>query len=491
MTLEKSPSPRSPLASIPTHSAIALELLFNAVDSGAESINLTVDLWRNQIRCRDNGSGIAKHELPNIFKVTYSQQISKSGRFRRNTLTIARIAPLADIAILTRSSNDQMPRRVSKGRSQYIAPLFAPGTEIVVTAIFETFPLRAQLMATAAWKREELHTIRALINTVLLNIPDVGVTLDLGNIKVELAKCITMEERWKQITGTQLLVDSDGRMIHFRAATPFLFASTFTKFIVNDFPVSSVILDGFELSPHPNAITKVHGEIKDLQWTSEGLTCDVKSHFPSPHQSILTISTESDKLTQMTVIGIFSSSFIICELNNILYAIDQHAAHERVLLDEMLKSMDSFVGTSDLKIPVTVPIDAGRCLLPSLRQDLKRLGWNVVQVGGHWQLYSIPVVDGVAVDNIDGFIEYVNEFDDGVQRGMPNCLMHALQTRACKRAIKFGDVISDERAHELIRQLAACKLPNHCAHGRTVIAPIFDFDHPFTQFTRVQTKYKR
>jgi DNA mismatch repair protein MutL len=193
----------------------------------------------------------------------------------------------------------------------------------------------------------------------------------------------------------------------------------------------------------------------------------------------------------MTVIGVFASRFIICELENILYAIDQHAAHERVLLDEMLKSVNNFIGTLDLKIPVTVSVDTGRCLTPSLRQDLKRWGWNVVQVGSHWQMYSVPIVDGVAVDGIDGFVEFVNRFEEGVQSGLPNCIMHALQTRACKRAIRFGDVISDQRAQELVQQLAVCKLPNHCAHGRTVIAPIFDFDHPFTQFTRVQTKYKR
>jgi DNA mismatch repair ATPase MutL len=65
-------------------------------------------------------------------------------------------------------------------------PPFAPGTELVVTAIFEGFPLRRQAMATAAWKCEELNTIRLLINTVLVSLPDVAIAADLGKIRVEV-----------------------------------------------------------------------------------------------------------------------------------------------------------------------------------------------------------------------------------------------------------------------------------------------------------------
>jgi DNA mismatch repair ATPase MutL len=193
----------------------------------------------------------------------------------------------------------------------------------------------------------------------------------------------------------------------------------------------------------------------------------------------------------MMVVGVCASRFIICELESILDAIDQHAAHERVLLDEMLKSVNNFLGTLDLTIPVVVSVDTWRCPTRSLRQDLKRWGWNVVQVGSHWQMYSVPIVDGVAVAGIDGFVESVNGFEEGVQSGLANWTMHRLRMRVCKRAIKFGDVISNQRGQESWQQFATCKLPNHAAHGRTVIAPIFDFDHPFTQFTRVQTKCKR
>ena len=52
----------------------------------------------------------------------------------------------------------------------------------------------------------------------------------------------------------------------------------------------------------------------------------------------------------------------------------------------------------------------------------------------------------------------------------------------CKTAIKFGDSISKEFAIELIKSLGNCQLPNHCAHGRTVVAPFIDIDHPYLNF---------
>jgi DNA mismatch repair ATPase MutL len=156
----------------------------------------------------------------------------------------------------------------------------------------------------------------------------------------------------------------------------------------------------------------------------------------------------------------------------------------------MLDDVDRFLAIRELKLPINVPLDGGRPLTTQLQADLKRWGWTSGKIGKTWQIYSIPVVDGVAVDDIGIFVDCVNESCDGIQGRFPKCLMHKFQTRACKRAIKFGDTIGEERAHELVQQLSKCKWPNHCAHGRTVTAPVFDFDHPFTQFVRVQAKYR-
>jgi DNA mismatch repair ATPase MutL len=483
----------TPRQVIPTHTAIAIELLFNAIDSGADSITLTVDLWRNQIRCRDNGIGILPHRLPDIFNASKPLQKLEPGRFRRFRRTLASIAIVAEVTILTRTSGDEVPRRISNHSPIYIAPFFAPGTETVASASFDSVHGRLQQMATAAWKRDELKSIRVHMNMIALNLPEIAFSVDLGNTKIELPKCRTIEERWKQITGTQMRFDSDGRIVLLRSASSLQLHSTFSRFIANGFPVHSLRLDGVELTPNPNAVTRVNGEISDLEWSCDGLSCNVKTAVAtlSEPPAQLTLSLDNEMITRMTVVGVFADGFILCNLENLLWAIDQHAAHERILLDEMLDDVDRFLGLRELKLPLKVAFEAGQPLTAQIQADLRRWGWTTTKIGSSWHIYSIPVVDGVAVDDIEAFVGCVNECSDGIQGRLPKCLLHKFQTRACKRAIKFGDAISEERAQGLVVQLLKCKWPNHCAHGRTVAAPIFDFDRHFTQFFRVQVKYRR
>jgi hypothetical protein len=175
---------------------------------------------------------------------------------------------------------------------------------------------RAQQMATVALKREELQNIKAMMNAALLNLPEVAVDLDLWNANVDFAKCRTMEERWRQITGTQLPVDSDGQTAHFRSVTALLFASTVTRFIVNDFPVTAMTRNGVELSSHPNTITKVNGEITNLQWTSAGLICDVKLYCDSPMETFLTTKTP---IPYQTILREKRAFQIPCTSEQILY----------------------------------------------------------------------------------------------------------------------------------------------------------------------------
>jgi hypothetical protein len=138
------------------------------------------------------------------------------------------------------------------------------------------------------------------------------------------------------------------------------------------------------------------------------------------------------------------------------------------------------------ELKTALKVAAGAVLTGSLQEELRKWGWNVVQLGNSWQLFSVPLVDGTVVDRVNGLIEFVSEIQRGVRRDIPGCIIHTLQTRACKRAIKFGNVIGDETAQELVFQLSKCRSPNHCAHGRTVAAPIYDLANPFTQFARVQ-----
>jgi DNA mismatch repair ATPase MutL len=314
----------------------------------------------------------------------------------------------------------------------------------------------------------------------MLNFPQISISITAGTSQKELKKCAHLEDRFKTITGTQLRIDSDGFSTRFKSASPFTFPSAFEPFLVNNYPVSQLIIDEREIKPIPNAIAVFKGTVKSTTWDNNGLILKLSQNT----QQTDSFDIGSDQIAAMTVIGIFARKFIICHLDGTVYAIDQHAAHERVNLEHLLDSIDKQIGTQPLKQPISVPIDV--VLRQPLQEELKKWGWRVIPFNGRLELRAVPVVAGNPLTDIQGLVEHIHDFEAGVNRELPQCILHALQTRACKTAIKFGDEMTNEQATELVRLLATCKRPNHCAHGRTVVAPIHSIEHPEMKFEPVQ-----
>ncbi|PIK53086.1 putative DNA mismatch repair protein Mlh3-like [Apostichopus japonicus] len=72
---------------------------------------------------------------------------------------------------------------------------------------------------------------------------------------------------------------------------------------------------------------------------------------------------------------------------------------------------------------------------------------------------------------------------------LPKTIVKALNSQACRGAIKFGDVLNMEDMVCLLSQLSECKLPFQCAHGRPSIIPLLDLDHLVEKLTpQVSTK---
>jgi DNA mismatch repair ATPase MutL len=475
------PELRAAAGALPSLSAIAVELVYNSLDAGADSITVTFDLWRNQIRCRDNGHGIAPAILSTIFHHGKMYENQRNA-FKRNRSTLAHMGHLADVVILTRTVNDQVSRRLFNQRSQYIPPLFAAGTEVVVSRAFAAIPSRMLEIATAAKKREESQKLLTILNTVMLNYAEISLAIESGPMKCDIKRSRHLEDRWKVITGTQLRMDTDGNFVQLKGTTSFPFSSVFQPFLVNGFPVAELIVDGREQRPIPNTLVSLKSVITDIHWDSAGLVADVATNSEkSSHNSV---EVGPDELAAMTVIGIFCRKFIICHHNRVIYAIDQHAAHERVNLEHLLDSLSEQIASQNLKQAMPIPVQMS--LRGDLQEELRRWGWKVTQIRGQWTLHSVPIVAGAVLSEIQGLVEYIHDFESGANREWPQCILHALQTRACKKAIKFGDEMTNDQAQELVRMLARCKRPNHCAHGRTVAAPIHCIDHPLMTFDAVQ-----
>ena len=516
----------APEIAVPNHFSIAAELLMNSIDSGASQISINFDLYHNIISCKDNSQGIPPSIFQRILKPCQKQQsdITSKKIFQRKNYYLSLISQIADIDIQTKTEKERIPRRITKGRQIISAPLLSCGTEIIVSSIFANNRIRLNQISDTKTKNESLFKLKQFLNTISLNFIDIKFTLN----NTTIANSKTLEERWRVISGTFLKITSDNHITYFKSSFNIGFQLPFTPFIANNFPVVRLLIDGREMKQMKNSITVINTkmyEITQIYWSNDGLVCEMatastKTRSLTPYLTFVS----NNEIAQMKVIGIFLNSYIICNHEDTIYAVDQHAAHERINLENLLDNISDPFPSHELKVPLKLPIDPDHTIPSSVIKIAKRWGWSIsksyfsnandkkfysqnslfssTKTSLNWCLFSIPRVETYLVDDVEGFLSYINKLErnelfcatrdqnenenDPLIDQIPECLMHALQTRACRKSIKFGDIISNERAQSLIIELSKCKRPNDCAHGRTVVAPISNLKNRYIQYTHLK-----
>uniref|UniRef100_A0A669BZR9 MutL homolog 3 n=1 Tax=Oreochromis niloticus TaxID=8128 RepID=A0A669BZR9_ORENI len=203
------------------------------------------------------------------------------------------------------------------------------------------------------------------------------------------------------------------------------------------------------------------------------------------------ISTKDDELVEHTETK-----------GNLLVLVDQHAAHERVRLENLIA--DSYEDDPD------APGERRLCtstILPPLgisvtEEEIRMLRYgNLLGVLVHFSpaadlkvfVGKVPlcfmekesnelrrgrpsVIKPIAEEYLREQIELLHS--TGRVRGtLPLTVLKVLASLACHGAIKFNDTLSRDECYSLVASLSACQLPFQCAHGRPSIVPLVDVLH--------------
>lgn len=173
--------------------------------------------------------------------------------------------------------------------------------------------------------------------------------------------------------------------------------------------------------------------------------------------------------SNMNLIGQAFQTYIIGQDNNKLYLIDQHAAHERVIFEELLASYrQNSVVSQKLISPIVIELsytqfENSRIVL----NDFNRIGFETEIFGNNsFLLRSVPVLLGkprakeLFLDIIDNLslLSTKNEF-----------VVEKIIMQACKSAIKAMDSLNSIEMKELLRKLSTLDNPYTCPHGRPTI----------------------
>ncbi len=182
-------------------------------------------------------------------------------------------------------------------------------------------------------------------------------------------------------------------------------------------------------------------------------------------------SLDLQRLPVLRVLGQVFQSYIITEGPDGIYLIDQHAAHERILLERMIQSWRAKSVSSQLLLqpmPLELSIHELEAVLDHLPL-LRDIGFELEEFGASTILVR-AVPGALAAQNkpqpLSELLSTLAGADKEAASHGETWEEHALANIACKAAIKAGQALSPAEQRELILQLEGAHAPQSCCHGR-------------------------
>jgi DNA mismatch repair protein MutL len=175
------------------------------------------------------------------------------------------------------------------------------------------------------------------------------------------------------------------------------------------------------------------------------------------------------------ILGVIGQLYVLAESPEGLVLVDQHAAHERVLFEKMLKELETDSAPAQkLLLPVTLELDARDAeFLRSNLKTLHKLGLGVSEFGDKTFLIdALPPYFSLA-DVPGTFRKIVDELrQTGEQVHARRLGEDKIASTVCRHAVKAHDPLRGEELRALLQQLHQCELPYTCPHGRPTMIQI-------------------
>jgi len=175
------------------------------------------------------------------------------------------------------------------------------------------------------------------------------------------------------------------------------------------------------------------------------------------------------------ILGVLGKLYVLLESNEGLALMDQHAAHERVLFEEMKQRMEEEgVPTQRLLIPATVELPPKDLDLVTRNLEvLERLGIVAEPFGGSTlKIDSLPAF--FRSDEPLDFIYAVIEELQSASEKMSDLRLgeDLVATTVCRHAVKANDKLQGPELEKLLVDLLECEMPYCCPHGRPTLIQI-------------------
>ncbi|MGI6524068.1 MAG: DNA mismatch repair endonuclease MutL [Bdellovibrionota bacterium] len=191
--------------------------------------------------------------------------------------------------------------------------------------------------------------------------------------------------------------------------------------------------------------------------------------------SLSTLDQEEDlpelSFSKLRYIGQTLSCYLLCDLDDVFYVIDMHAAHERCNYNKIRKAFtDRDVESQLMLIPQSVELtEVGleQCL--SRKEVLRQFGFEIERFGNTTLLIrAVPLM--ISGANLDILFKEIAALEDEMGLGAIDRLIDHIAARiACHASLRSGDKVTREEVYALFADLDNEQFNSACPHGRPVI----------------------
>lgn len=572
--------------------SVVKELVENAIDAGASSIEITlVDGGKSLIAVADNGKGMAREDLELAVERHATSKLPDDDLFHIGYLgfrgeALPSIASVARLSVTSRSRQAENGWRmeVNGGVKQSPVPAAsAAGTRVEVRDLFYAAPARLKFLKTAAG---EVTQCVDIVNRIALANPQISFYLiDGQKKKISLNACQgeLFDARLKRLSDVMgrefgensLLINAERdhlRISGYVNLPTYNKANSLSQYLfVNNRPVRDKLLLGavkgayqgvleigryplcalfFDVDPdyvdvnvHPtkaevrffdgasvrgllvsairNALTAgsrqtaapanlesfLQDSLENASLTAPLLMSDDKEeaaflndcHQPAPSAFRRTLpplpsrprtaalpelerkfsvrAEEDDNSRYADADGVlgqakaqFHNTYIISQTEDSIVLIDQHAAHERIVMEKMKKALNEGrkPATQMLLIPEIVELDAcDKQRLLENAQNLDQLGLSVEEFGPSAVIVrEIPALikDCDTQKLVHDLAEQIAEW--GSDFALTEKLNHIVATMACHGSVRAGRSLNLAEMNHLLREMEQTPNSGQCNHGR-------------------------
>ena len=168
-------------------------------------------------------------------------------------------------------------------------------------------------------------------------------------------------------------------------------------------------------------------------------------------------------------IGIAFSTYIIIEMNNELYIIDQHAAHERIMYEKIKANYysDTNKDSQLMLLPDVINLSHKDMQIAKDNMEIfEKAGFVLEEFGENTiKLSGVPTVC-LELDTKELFLETLDEINTVARTAKQEIEEKFIATVACKAAVKANMALTREEVDNLMKQLLVLPNPFTCPHGR-------------------------